>query len=96
MNSRRPIDRDPCGYFIAPDLSEPESPVLPARKIRAFHAADQMVIVRYPTGKLFKAMRRGMKNPDTAPSTGLSMPSREAPLTGPAGGANIPLMEGAQ
>jgi general stress protein 26 len=47
------------------------------------------MIVRYPTDELFTAMRRGTEDPDTAPSAGLSMPHREAPLTGPAGGANI-------
>jgi hypothetical protein len=53
------------------------------------HVAIQTVIVSYPTGKLFMAARRGTKDPDTAPSTGLSMLNRELPLTGPPCGANI-------
>jgi general stress protein 26 len=48
-----------------------------------------MMIVAYPDGKLFLATRRSTKDPDTAPSAGLSMPNREAPLTGQPRGANI-------
>jgi hypothetical protein len=48
-----------------------------------------MVIVSYSTGKLFVAMCRSTENPDTARSAGLSMLNCKAPLTVPAGGANI-------
>jgi general stress protein 26 len=47
------------------------------------------VIVRYLAGELFMAGRRGTENPNTVRFAGLSMLNREAPLTGPAGGANI-------
>jgi hypothetical protein len=83
MNSRRPIDRDPYELFIAPDLFELESAVLPEGACAHCSRGNSDGDCQLPDGKLFVATCRSTKDPDTALFAGLSMLNCEVPLTGP-------------